>query len=332
MMIPVLALNRLSSGRDGFIVVAVLWILAALAALASICGLYVMNSMAAVSASSDAIIADPLVSAGVELAAYRLLSAQANTRPTAGEFTTRVGAARLVIAFQTEAARIDLNKASKELLGGLFVGLGVSPLDAGGYADRIIAWRTNINAQSGGVVAVDTDPEDSLYSSAGLSYLPRHGLFVHVSELWLVYGIPRDLIQHILPYVTVYSGQAQVDVKDAAPQVLAALPGMSPSALQTTLAERQLGPPDQQQQPLGDGVGPDATGQGAAPSPVQNAAAPSVNKVFRVGVQVEFNNGRRSAAEAVILLPDNGVAPYRVLSWHNALDGTADQPMDFGRR
>jgi len=320
MMIPVFALNRLSSGRDGFIVVAVLWILAALAALASICGLYVMNSMAAVSASSDAIIADPLVSAGVELAAYRLLSAQANTRPTAGEFTTRVGAARLVIAFQTEAARIDLNKASKELLGGLFVGLGVSPLDAGGYADRIIAWRTNINAQSGGVVAVDTDPEDSLYSSAGLSYLPRHAPFVHVSELWLVYGIPRSLIEHILPYVTVYSGQAQVDVRDAAPQVVAALRGMSPGALQSTPAARSPSS-------FGGGVSPDATGQGAAAP-----ATPSINKVFRVGVLVEFNNGRRSAAEAVILLPNDGVAPYRVLSWHNTLDGTADQPMDFGRR
>lgn len=316
MMAPAFALNRLSSGRDGFIVVAVLWILAALAALVSIYGLYVINSTAALSASSDAIIADPLVSAGVELAAYQLLGTQANTRSTTGEFTTRLGAARLVIAFQTEAARIDLNKASKELLSGLFVSLGVASLDAGGYADRIIAWRTNAAAQSNGII--DTDPENSFYSSAGLSYRPRHAPFVHVSELWLVYGIPRSLIEHILPYVTVYSGQAQVDVRDAAPQVVAALRGISPGALQSTPAARSPSS-------FGGGVSPDATGQGAA-------ATPPINKVFRVGVLVEFNNGRRSAAEAVILLPNEGPVPYRVLSWHNALDGTADQPMDFGRR
>jgi general secretion pathway protein K len=51
-----------------------------------------------------------------------------------------------------------------------------------------------------------------------------------------------------------------------------------------------------------------------------------------VGVRVAFDNGRRSAAEAVILLPDDGPVPYRVLSWRNAFDGTTDQPLDFGRR
>jgi general secretion pathway protein K len=324
-MIDPAAANRLSSGRDGFVVVAVLWILAALATLVSIYGLYVINSAAAVSASSDSIVADPLVTAGVELAAYQLLGAQTNTRPTTGEFTTHVGAARLVIAFQTEAARIDINQASKELLRGLFVSLGAAPFDADGYANRIIAWRTNVAARNDGVI--DADSEDSLYTSGGLSYTPRHAPFVHVSELWLVYGIPRAFIERILPYVTVYSGQAQVDVKDAAPQVVAALPGMSPDALQSTLAARQPGALDQQQQALG------SFGSGAAlDSTGPRVAAASISRVYRIGVQVEFNNGRRSAAEAVILLPNDGPVPYRVLSWRNALDGTADQTLDFGRR
>jgi general secretion pathway protein K len=64
----------------------------------------------------------------------------------------------------------------------------------------------------------------------------------------------------------------------------------------------------------------------------QGAAAADAGKAFRVGVRVAFDNGRRSAAEAVILLPDDGPVPYRVLSWRNAYDGTTDQPQDFGRR
>src|SRR6202166_1047434 len=157
------------SGSDGFIIVAVLWILAALATLVSVYAIYVTNSAIAVAASGDAVIADPLVSAGVELAAYQLLGQVDSTRPGAGQFTARAGTAQLTIAFQTEAARIDLNAAPKELLAGLLAGFGASPLDVGGYVDRIIAWRTKSAAQN----VIDTDPENSLYSSAGFTYTPR---------------------------------------------------------------------------------------------------------------------------------------------------------------
>jgi general secretion pathway protein K len=307
--------QRAKSGSDGFIIVAVLWILAALATLVSVYAIYVTNSAIAVAAGSDAIIADPLVAAGVELTAYQLLGQTDDKRPAIGQFTARVGAAQLAIAFQSEAARIDLNAAPKELLVGLLIGFGASPLDAGGYADRIIAWRTQTAAQN-----IDTDPENSLYRSAGLSYTPRHAPFTHVSELWLVQGIPPVLIERMLPFVTVFSGKAQVDIVDAAPQVIAALPGMTPEIVQAIVAARDAGLLDRKSLPeLLGGVG-------------QGAAATDAGRSFRVGVRVAFDNGRRSAAEAVILLPDDGPVPYRVLSWRNAFDGTTDQPLDFGRR
>jgi general secretion pathway protein K len=309
--------QRSRSGDDGFIIVAVLWILAALATLVSIYAIYVTNSAIAVSASSDVILADPLVTAGVELAAYQLVGVQRDKRPTVGNFTARVGTARLAVAFLTEAARIDLNTASKELLTGFFTGLGAMPFDASGYADRIIAWRTKSPAQS----VVDTDPENSLYRSVGLSYTPRHAPFVHTGELWLVYGIPPALIGRALPFVTVFSGQAQIDVLDAAPQVIAALPNMTPQALQRILAARDAGALDQ-------ATLADLMGGGAG----QGGGAQQAGKAFRVGVRIDYENGRRSGAEAVILLPDDGPDPYRVLSWRNAFDGATDQAMDFGGR
>src|SRR5580704_17887221 len=177
--------QRAKSGSDGFIIVAVLWILAALATLVSVYAIYVTNSAIAVAANGDTIIADPLVAAGVELAAYQLLGQTDEKRPAIGQFTARVGAAQLAIAFQTEAARIDINASPKELLIGLLVGFGASSLNAGDYADRIIAWRTKAPAQN-----IDTDPENAFYRSAGAAYTPRHAPFTHVSELWLVQGIP----------------------------------------------------------------------------------------------------------------------------------------------
>ncbi len=307
--------QRAKSGSDGFIIVAVLWILAALATLVSVYAIYVTNSAIAVAASGDATIADPLISAGVELAAYQLLGQTDEKRPAIGQFTARVGTAQLTIVFQTEAARIDLNAAPKELLVGLLAGFGASPLDVGGYADRIIAWRTQVAPQN-----IDTDPENALYRSAGLSYTPRHAPFTHVSELWLVQGIPPVLIERMLPFVTVFNRQAQVDVIDAAPQVIAALPGMTPEIVQAIVAARDAGTLDRTSLPdLMRGVG-------------QGAASTDAGRAFRVGVRVAFDNGRRSAAEAVIVLPDDGPVPYRVLSWRNAFDGTTDQPLDFGRR
>jgi general secretion pathway protein K len=194
----------------------------------------------------------------------------------------------------------------------------VAPLNADSYADRIVAWRTQAAGQSS-----DNDPETSFYRSAGLTYGPRHGPFVHVSELWLVHGIPPALIERALPYVTVYNGKPTVDIIDAAPQVIAALPGMTPQTLQGVLAARASGNLDKNSLPslLGNGN----SGGGAA-------ASTDPGKSFRVGVRIDFANGRRSAAEAVILLPDDGPVPYRVLSWRNAFDGATDQPQDFGRR
>jgi general secretion pathway protein K len=309
------------SGSDGFIIVAVLWILAALATLVSVYAIYVTNSAIAVTASGDAVIADPLVTAGVELAAYQLLGQKNETRQAAGKFTARVGSAQLAVVFQTEAARIDLNLASKELLTGLLLGFGAPPLEAGGYADRIVAWRTPAAGQAAGQ-NIDTDPESAFYRSAGLSYIPRHGPFAHVEELWLVHGIPPALIERMLPFVTVYSGRGQVDVIDAAPQVIAALPGMKPETVQAIVAARDAGALDRASLPgflasAGEGAG---------------ASAPQAGKTFRVGVRVAFDNGRRSAAETVISLADDGPVPYRVLFWRNAFDGTTDQPLDFGRR
>jgi general secretion pathway protein K len=311
--------QRAKSGNDGFIIVAVLWILAALATLVSIYAIYVTNSAIAVTTSGDAILADPLVSAGVELAAYQLIGAKKEDRPAVGNFTARVGTTRLTIAFQTEATRIDLNAAPKPLLSGLFAGFGAGPLNADSYADRIIAWRTQAAGQGS-----DNDPETSYYRSAGLTYTPRHGPFVHVDELWLVHGIPPALIERALPYVTVYNGKPTIDVINAAPQVIAALPGMTPQTLQGLLAARASGTLDRNS--LASITGNGNAGEGGA------AAATDPGKSFRVGVRVDFDNGRRSAAEAVILLPDDGPVPYRVLSWRTAFDGATDQPQDFGRR
>src|SRR5215467_10372357 len=138
----VIVQRRKQASSDGFVLVAVLWILSALAALAAIYLIYVANTAMAVAGSDDAIEADALMSASVELTAYQLIDMPEESRPTRGAFNFRLGRATVAVEFCSDAARIDLNEAPKELLSGLFVALGAQPGPAAEYADRIVGWRT----------------------------------------------------------------------------------------------------------------------------------------------------------------------------------------------
>jgi general secretion pathway protein K len=108
---PKIAARRTAS--DGFIVVAVLWILGALSVLVSIYAVYVVNTASAFAAYDNHIKADALVSAALELTAYQQQSASAQSRPTHGSFSFRLGQANVAVEFRSEAARIDLNAASR---------------------------------------------------------------------------------------------------------------------------------------------------------------------------------------------------------------------------
>jgi general secretion pathway protein K len=288
----------------GFIVIAVLWILAALSALVLIYLTYVTNTAIVVAGSTDRIQTETLVTAGVELAVYHLTTVKAGLLPTSGTFNARVGASRVFVTFRSEAARVDLNAASKGLLTGLMVGLGANPSEAPGYADRILAWRAPTELG-------DDDPENSLYKTSGATYIPRHAPFPVAEELWLVRGIPSAIIERMIPFVTVFSNIAAINILDAAPQVLAGLPGMTPEILQSLLVQRS-DPSVDPHALIGLSGGEGATLAGS--------------KAYRISVDVELPDGRRSGGEVVILLLENSDEPYRVLAWRNNSDGsTASQ-------
>ena len=104
--------------------------------------LHLSSSARALAVNDTALRAQALISASVELSAYQLQLAGEQARPAQGSFRTRLNGADLAVSFVSEAARVDLNKASKELLAGLLSVLGAAEDNASEYADRIIAWRS----------------------------------------------------------------------------------------------------------------------------------------------------------------------------------------------
>ncbi|MDF2998467.1 MAG: putative ral secretion pathway protein [Xanthobacteraceae bacterium] len=290
------------NASDGFILVTVLWIIGALAALVSVYAVYIANTAAAAAVRNDDLVAQSLVTAAVELAAYRIVSAPKDERPTHGEVVFRMAKARIVAAFRNETARIDLNAAPRELLAGLFSTLGAKPDEADKYADRIIAWRTPASVTQ----------DVATYREAGLDYAPRGASFVHVDEIWLVAGLPPALVEQALAHLTVFSGRADVLAREADPIVLASLPGAAP--------DRQTETPD-------PGGSPGGERQTALPGTTTEGG-----DAMRVTVRIDFDNGGVHAAEAVILLRDFGDDPYRVLSWRDGLNVEAPKPRTEARR
>lgn len=288
---------------DGFILVAVLWILGGLATLAAIYAVYVVNAATGVTVDEDRLEAEASMSGALELTAYYLNAVEPAARPGNGAFDFQVGGKRVAVSFVSEAAKIDLNAASKPVLAGLFKALGAQPEAADEYADRIIGWRSPSDQE-----IESFDKEIAAYRTAGVGYAPRQAPFASVQELWLVLGLPPDLVERAIPFVTVFSGMSGVNVMDAAPEVLAALPGMTPGRLYNVLNLRAVRPVD-------------TSAVLSALGPAQASATARASAAIRVKIAVELPRGHEANGEAVILLLQDAPDPYRVLYWSDGFDG-----------
>jgi general secretion pathway protein K len=214
----------------------------------------------------------------------------------------------VAVSFIPESARIDINAVSLQLLASFFNVLGVPRQQAEQYVQRIAGWVTTPRtSQSQGVVASDNN-EEALYRAAGRSYAPRGAPFAHIDELSLVVDIPPAIIERAKPFLTVYTGKAQIDVLDAAPEVVAAIPGITPNLMQTLAEARRTG------------AGPQSVSQLLGALPLAGVVSIDGGDTYRVQVLIRYDNGRRAAAEVVIRTGGSSDKPYGVLWWRDGLD------------
>lgn len=305
--------TNINNRRDsGFVIIAVLWMLAALSSLASIYAVYVIDLSVSMVSVERRLQAEALAMGAIELTAYRQLAVAPNLRATHGSFNFRLNGAGIEVAFVSEAGRIDLNVAPKPLLSGLFTVLGASRQDAEVFAEHIVRWRSS----SGG----GREGKRALNRSAGDPIIARNAPFPHTHELTLVPDLPPALVKALLPLVTVHSGRAQINVLEASPEVLAAVPGMTSERLAWLLDQRRL-------------LSNTATAlidrmEGAKPG----LTAEGCN-VLRTTIHITFDDRRRADFVAVIVLFDQGDEPFSVLSWHDELDsGSAIASRSESRR
>lgn len=311
------ALKSATRTETGFVLIAVLWILAALATLAAVYSSYTVNTAAASHVADDRVQAEASIRAGVEMTVFRELGLPDQARPARGGFDMRVGRTSVTVRFRSENGRIDLNAAPTDLLAGLFTAVGVDSSRAETFAERIVGWRTKAAGDANVAGADGKDDkaakEDELYREQHMPYPPRHAPLDDTLELSLLPGVSLAVVERVLPFVTVFTGRAEVDVSTADPTVLSAFPEMTPQILGAVLNARVNNPDDRR-------------ALEALLGPAKARATTDPSKAFRASISVEFDNGRRVHAEVVFRLKDQGAKdqvdePYDLLYWRDDFDG-----------
>ncbi len=223
------ATGRLSDPR-GVVLITVLWIMVGLSLLALTLAATVRTEATLARASGEAEQAYFFARGALEAVLYRLAYPDPDPRkhqalfPYAGgmnHYRLSSRKLRCHLALMDEAGRLDLNAAAPRTLERLLRIVGANPFQAETLAAAVAAWR-NPGVGSG-------------VSGSGSRR------FRFVEELLQVPGMERELLygrprrqrdgrtvfqRGLMDFLTVYTATGRVNVNYAAPEVLAALPGM----------------------------------------------------------------------------------------------------------
>ncbi len=263
------------AGREeGFILIAVLWLLVALSAVGIHAGLAMRTERLAVANVLDEVHARQWAMAGAEYARSHLTaalfdrgdelraeSARAEQRPggtgtpgTQNVFQTvisrddpwrdpqglvvsqmRFGYSSFSLQLRDAQSVLNLNTADAEMLTNFFSqGLGLDYAQADRLAQAISDWRDEDDIPRVG------GAEREEYLRAAAPMLPPNRYFADLDELRYVLGMSPEICEAALPYLTLQNS-GRINVNAAPEPVLLALPGMTPAAVQEVLRFRESG-------------------------------------------------------------------------------------------
>jgi general secretion pathway protein K len=148
----------------------------------------------------------------------------------------RLDPGRLSYRITDESARLNLNRASREILDRLFQDAGIEKTDRDVIVDSIQDWRDpNEEHRLNGA-------ESDYYLALPVPYRSKNADFDSVEELLQVRGVTRELLYGkpgtpgLIEYLTVF-GNGAVNMNTASPAVLRAL-GFAPAEIDLVVGRR----------------------------------------------------------------------------------------------
>jgi len=201
----------------------------------------------------------------------------------------------LVASAVDEGARIDLNTAAEPLLKNVFVVLGeMDDAAASALVDAIVDWRDADDLRRpSGAEAPD-------YRAANSNYTPTNRDFESIGELSRVLGVTPALYAKVAGVLTVHSRQRGVNSLTASRNVLLAIPGATPEAVDAYVTTRD--------EALLNNLP-------VQPFPPAAAFGAGAGAVWRVRAEAFDADGVTFVREAVVRATADPRRPYYALLW-----------------
>jgi general secretion pathway protein K len=214
--------------QRGVALILVLWLVTLLAVVASAFALSTQRESVLLRTARDRAEALALLDGALRYAWLRLHLPKSQGRwlSNGAVYEVVYGNGRVRLELRDEAGKVNLNYAQELLMTQVLAGAGLSSASAARIGDAILDWRDvdDLRRLNG------AEAED--YRQAGKDFGPRNRPFDAVEELRAVLGMSPELYQRVAPWVTVYTRQAGIDPRASPPELLLALPGISPEVLE----------------------------------------------------------------------------------------------------
>jgi general secretion pathway protein K len=288
----------------GMALIAVLWITSLLALLAAGIGSGSRTVIRLAFNGLENTKARLAADAGVQLAIFDLLTAEGGRPWRTGGVLTDIAdleQTRVQVRIRDEDGKIDINAASPALLEGVFRAVDLAEDQAATLAAAVVDYRDDDSDLSPG------GAEDPDYVAAGRPAGAADRPFRAVAELSDVLGVSEAIHDRVAPLFTIYSDAEGIDPLRASRPALAALPGMTPEALDAVLSLASAGPFEED---------PFSSLPEALTAPFEDYLLPSRELVFEIQAIGESDGGGRFTREATIAL-DGGrdSLPLTVYAW-----------------
>ena len=273
--------------RDqGFALILVIWSLVLLTSIATGFAYAVRHETRVASDLADLARAEAAAAAALRYAVLAVTTGDAEERWAADAQTHEIPwpEATIEVRVRAESGRIDLNRAPRELLLGLFEQL-LPEADHPALADAIIDWRDpDERPEPAGAEEMD-------YARAGYAYTPPNRPFVTVNELSQVMGFDDKTVAAVNPYLTIHSRRNRIHAASADLVVLTAVPGITRADAEEFIARRE------EALIAGDALDFGILSQGRRFLDTRPA-----NKVFSLDIEVRLAEGFTRRQRAVIRL------------------------------
>ncbi|MGZ0079101.1 general secretion pathway protein GspK [Methylomonas sp. YC3] len=285
--------------QRGLALVIVIWILTLLSLMAGSFALSMRRESSVAGALKNNAQALALAETGLNIAQFMLQQADPERRWQADGSIYRIPGndSEIRIRIIAESGKVDINAAEEPLLKALISSVSDDKKLQQNLLDALLDWRD-----------ADDDPrpqgaEKKQYRQAGLAYQPSNQPFQSLEELQLVLGFNAEIFEQLQPWITIYSGQAELNLQRAPSELLEMVgDNLKAQNIHDVYLDKRLSE---------SAAADDSTADQTDP------ALADEEQTYTIMVQTLLEDQATAAIEAVVRIQnqDPSQAPYQILDW-----------------